>query len=224
MNFTNTNENIQSTYATTDKATFIKRTYQYFAGSLMAAGVGAYVGMDYAMLFASYKWVFFILEIGLLMGVIMVKNETIKAPLLFAFALVSGLTITPLLAITFAMPGGAGIVTNAFVLTSVAFGGISVFAMNTKKDYTEMGKFLFIALIIVVVASVINMFTQSSLLQIAIASVSALLFSAFILYDTQKIIKGHYAHPIDGAIALYLDFLNLFISLLQILGFLNKDD
>jgi modulator of FtsH protease len=59
---------------------------------------------------------------------------------------------------------------------------------------------------------------------LAIASVGAILFSAFILYDTQNIIKGRYETPIEGAIALYLDFLNLFISLLQILGIFNNSD
>jgi modulator of FtsH protease len=61
-------------------------------------------------------------------------------------------------------------------------------------------------------------------MQVGIASISAILFSAFILYDTQNIIRGNYGHPVDGALALYLDFINLFTSLLQILGFLGDED
>jgi modulator of FtsH protease len=83
---------------------------------------------------------------------------------------------------------------------------------------------LFITLIVVVVASLMNIFFQSSIMQLVIASISAVLFSAFILYDTQNIINGRYETPIEGAIALYLDFLNLFVALLQILGIFRRDE
>ena len=76
-----------------------------------------------------------------------------------------------------------------------------------------------------IVGSISNIFIGSSVLQLGIAMAGALVFSAFILYDTQQIIKGNYSTPVEAAIALYLDFLNLFISLLQILAaFNNKDD
>ena len=122
------------------------------------------------------------------------------------------------------MTNGGSIVGQAFLMTSVAFGGISMFAMTTKRDFSSMGKFLIIALIIMIVAGISNIFIQSSMMQLAIASGGALLFSAFILYDTQQIIKGNYDSPIEAALSLYLDFFNLFISLLQILGIMNSDD
>ena len=75
----------------------------------------------------------------------------------------------------------------------------------------------------VVVASLINIFTQSSVLALVISSVGAILFSAYILYDTQMIIRGGYDSPVLAAVALYLDILNLFISLLQILGAINNN-
>lgn len=136
----------------------------------------------------------------------------------------SGLTITPLLASVFNILGGASIVAQAFLMTSVAFGGISMFALTTKRDFSSMGKMLFIALIILIVGSISNIFIQAPLLQLGIAMFGALIFSAFILYDTQQIIKGGFSTPIEAAIALYLDFFNLFISLLQILGIFNNDD
>ena len=68
------------------------------------------------------------------------------------------------------------------------------------------------------------MFFHSPVLQLGIASVGAVLFSAYILYDTQNIIRGNYETPIEGAVALYLDFVNLFVSLLQILGIFSRDD
>ncbi len=204
---------------------FLKATYQLFAGSLLAATAGAYIGLDMVSTIASWYWGLVILEFALLFGLFAVKSKPgINLAVLFGFTFVSGLTITPLLASVFAMPAGASIVAQAFLMTSVAFGGISMFALTTKRDFSGMGKMLFIALIILVVGSISNIFIQAPLLQLGIAMVGAVLFSAFILYDTQQIIKGGFSTPIEAAIALYLDFFNLFISLLQILGIFNNDD
>ncbi len=204
---------------------FLKSTYQLFAGSLLAATAGAYIGLDMVSAIASWYWGLVILEFVLLFALFAVKNKPgINLAVLFGFTFVSGLTITPLLASVFNMPGGASIVAQAFLMTSVAFGGISMFALTTKRDFSGMGKMLFIALIILVVGSISNIFIQTPLLQLGIAMVGAVLFSAFILYDTQQIIKGGFSTPVEAAIALYLDFFNLFISLLQILGIFNKED
>lgn len=204
---------------------FLKATYQLFAGSLLAATAGAYIGLDMVSTIASWYWGLVILEFILLFALFAVKSKPgINLAVLFGFTFISGLTITPLLASVFAMPAGASIVAQAFLMTSVAFGGISIFAMTTKRDFSGMGKMLFIVLIVVIVGSVANIFIQAPMLQLGIAMVGAVLFSAFILYDTQKIIKGGYSTPIEAAIALYLDFFNLFIMLLQILGIFNSDD
>jgi modulator of FtsH protease len=191
---------------------FLKSTYQLFAGSLLAATAGAYIGLDMVSAIASWYWGLVIFEFILLFALFAVKHKPgINLAVLFGFTFVSGLTITPLLASVFAMPAGANIVAQAFLMTSVAFGGISMFALTTKRDFSGMGKMLFIALIILIVGSISNIFIQAPLLQLGIAMVGAVLFSAFILYDTQQI-------------ALYLDFFNLFISLLQILGIFNSKE
>ena len=206
---------------------FLKATYQLFAGSLLAATAGAYIGLGIVNYIAGpMMWVLFAIELALIFFVIPRVKHTpgVNLAVLFAFTFITGLTIAPLLTSIFAMPGGASIVGQAFLMTSVAFGAISMFAMTTKKDFSFMGKFLFIALIIMIVAGISNIFIQSSMMQLAIASVGALLFSAFILYDTQNIIKGQYDSPIEASLALYLDFFNLFISLLQILGIMNSGD
>ena len=204
---------------------FIKQTYQLFAASLLASTAGAYVGIGISSVIASWFWGLVILQFALLFGLYAAKRKAgLNLILLFGFTFISGLTLTPLLTNILGLPGGANIVANAFMLTTVAFGGLSLFAMNTKKDFTVMGKMLFIALIVVIAAVIINIFLGSPIMQLIIASVAAVLFSAFILYDTQNIIKGNYETPIEGAIALYLDFLNLFVALLQILGFFGSDD
>ena len=203
---------------------FIKQTYQLFAGSLLGGAVGAYLGMGFMPAGGFGFWGVVILEFALLFGVYALKDKPgINLAMLFAFTFVSGLTISPLIS-AYVGRGMGGIVGEAFLLTSVAFGALSLFAMNTKKDYTTMGKMLMITLIIVVVAGLFNLFFHSPLLQLGIAVVSSVLFSFFILYDTQNIIQGNYSTPIEGAIALYLDFFNLFVSLLQILGIFGDED
>ena len=218
-------QSYEQTQSKSSLAVFIKQTYQLFAASLLAATAGAYVGLGMAAAVASFYFGFVILEFALLFGLYAAKKKAgLNLILLFGFTFVSGLTLAPLLTHILGLAGGAGIIANAFMLTTVAFGGLSMFAMNTKRDFSAMGKMLFITLIVVVVASLLNIFFHSPLMQLVIASVSSILFSAFILYDTQNIIKGRYETPIEAAIALYLDFLNLFISLLQILGIFGRDE
>ena len=227
-NYANSREReVASEYSQSALSTFIKQTYQLFAASLLAASVGAYVGLfsSLGVAVAGNYLLFVILELGLLVGLHFAKRKAgLNLILLFAFTFVSGLTLTPILGRTFAMPGGAAIVAQAFTLTTVAFGGLSVFAMNTKRDFTVWGKMLFITLIVLLVAMLMNLFFQSPIFQVALSCVAAVLFSAYILYDTQNIIRGNYETPIEGAVALYLDFVNLFVSLLRILGFINSND
>ena len=206
---------------------FLKATYQLFAGSLLAATAGSYIGLGMVnILMGPMKWVLFAIEIALIWFVIPRVKHTpgVNLAVLFVFTFIAGLTIAPLLASIFAMADGAAIVGQAFLMTSIAFGAISMFAMTTKRDFSSMGKFLFIALIIMIVAGISNIFIQSSMMQLMIASAGALIFSAFILYDTQNIIKGHYDSPVEAALSLYLDFFNLFISLLQILGIAKNNE
>ncbi|EES89240.1 Bax inhibitor-1/YccA family protein [Helicobacter canadensis] len=199
---------------------FVKQTYQLFAGSLLAATIGAYIGISaLGGVVAQYYIGFVILEFALLFGLFFTKAKPgINLLMLFAFTFVSGLTLTPILSRVLGMPGGASIVAQAFLLTTAIFGVMSIFALRTTKDLASMGKILFIALIVVVIGSLINLFLGSPLLQVAIAGVSAILFSIFIAYDTQNIVRGLYDSPVTAAVSLYLDFLNLFVSLLQLLG------
>jgi len=204
---------------------FVKETYKLFAASMMAGAVGAYVGIPFAASIQAWFIPLFILEVALLFGLFAVKRKPgINLVVMFAFVFMTGITIAPLLARTLGMSGGGAIVGNAFAMTSVIFGAMSFFAIKTTKDFSGYGKPLMIALLVVIGFSIVNIFLGSPMLSIIISAAVVFLFSILVVYDTQNIIKGAYETPIDGAIALYLDFLNIFTALLQLLGIFGGDD
>lgn len=204
---------------------FVKETYKLFAASLMAGAAGAYAGIPFAETLAALHWPIFFLVIGLLVGLHFAKHKAgLNLLLLFAFTFATGLMIAPMISAVLAMKGGAATVGNAFAMTSVIFGAMSFYAIKTTKDFTGFGKPLFIALIVIIVFSIINMFMGSSLLAIGISAVAVFLFSIYVVFDTQNIIKGGYETPIEGAVNLYLDFFQIFVHLLQIFGILGSDE
>ncbi|WP_353661608.1 Bax inhibitor-1/YccA family protein [Hydrogenimonas sp. SS33] len=206
-------------------AAFVKQTYQLFAASCLAATAGAYVGMGMAATIQSWYWGLVILEFALLFGLMFTRKQPgLNLIMLFGFTFMTGITLVPLLTSVLALPGGGSIVAQTFFLTAVITGGLSLFAMNTTRDFSWMGKGLFIALIVIIIASIINIFLGSPMVQVIIAGVGTLLFSGFILFDTQRIIRGEFATPSEAAVSLYLDVLNLFISLLQILGIFGREE
>ncbi|GMB93141.1 Ribonuclease 3 [Helicobacter bizzozeronii] len=200
---------------------FVKTTYKFFAASLLLATIGAFIGLMNFHIALQYKWVFFIAEIAAFFGLIFTRSmPTLNMFMLFAFTFLSGITLVPLLGFVIAK-SGADAIWQALGMTTIVFGVMSVYAIKTKSDLANMGKMLFIAMIVVVVASLINLFLGSPIMQVAIAGVSVILFSLFVAYDTQNIIRGLYESPIQAATALYIDFLNIFVSLLQIMGIMG---
>ncbi len=203
---------------------FVKTTYKFFAGSLLLATIGALLGLMNFQAVVQYKWVFFIAEIAVFFGLMFSKSKPgLNLFMLFAFTSLSGVTLVPLLGMVIAK-AGLGAVWQALGMTTIVFGLMSVYALKTKNDLANMGKMLFIALIVVLVCSLINLFLGSPMFQVVIAGASAILFSLYIAYDTQNIVKGMYDSPIDAAVSLYLDFLNVFISILQIIGIFSDRD
>lgn len=205
--------------------TFVKETYKLFAASMMAGAVGAYVGVPIAGTIASYFWPLFALEIGLLIGLHFVKHKQgINLAVMFGFVFMTGLMLAPLLSRTLGMSGGGTIIGNAFAMTSVVFGVMSFYAIKTTKDFSGYGKPLMIALFVIIGFSIINIFLGNPMLHVIISGAIVVLFSILVVYDTQNIMSGAYETPIDGAIALYLDFLNIFTALLQLFGIFNSDE
>ncbi len=121
---------------------------------------------------------------------------------------------------------GASIV-QTFFITATAFGALSLYGYTTKRDLTAMGSFLIMGVVGILLASIVNIFLQSSALQFAISAIGVVAFAGLTAYDTQKIKEMYYAGDDDvtggrkaimGALNLYLDFVNLFMFMLQFLG------
>ncbi|SFV90488.1 Arginine/ornithine antiporter ArcD [hydrothermal vent metagenome] len=205
---------------------FMKKTYQLLAASMIAAAAGAYVTMPYAAAVFEYKWFIFGAELLVLFfGLGMTRGKPgLNLAMLFIFTFLTGVSLVPLLASIIGMGNGA-LIGNAFLMTSVLFGALSLFAINSKSDYSSWGKPLFITLIVVIIASLVNYFLlQSPLMHIIITAGILLLFSLFTIYDTQNIANGAYDSPVDAAVSLYIDFLNMFTTILQLLGIMGSDD
>jgi modulator of FtsH protease len=210
----------------TASVSFIKQTYQLLAASMVAAAAGAYVTMPYAEAVMQYRWVIFGFELFMLfIGLGMTKNKPgLNMAALFAFTFTTGVSLVPLFALLIGAGKGA-VIGNAFLMTAVLFGALSLFAINTKSDFSSWGKPLFITLIVVVIASLVNMFLlQSPMMHVVITAGVLLLFGIFTIYDTQNIANGAYDSPVDAAVSLYLDFLNMFTALLQLLGIFGNDE
>jgi modulator of FtsH protease len=206
---------------------FVKETYKLFAASMLAAAVGAYVGIPFAGAVAANYW--FIAIPWMLFGMFglnMVKNKPgINMVALFAFTFASGVIITPLLSHILGMNGGGTLVANAFLMTSALFGALSFFAVKTTKDFTTYSKPLIIAFFVILAFSLINVFfIHSPAIFLFIQAAFLLVISVMVIHDTQNVINGAYETPMDGAIALYLDFFNLFITLLQLFGIFGSND
>jgi len=222
-------QTVDSSYAevqTTATVAFMKKTYQLLAASMLAAAAGAFVTLPYAETVMQYRLIIFGFELFMLfIGLGMTRNKPgLNLAALFVFTFVTGVSLVPMLATLIGMGNGA-VIGNAFLMTSVLFGALSLFAINSKTDFSSWGKPLFITLIVVIVASLVNAFIlQSPIMHVLMSAGILLLFGMFTIYDTQNIANGAYDSPVDAAVSLYLDFLNMFTSLLSLLGIFGSDD
>ena len=203
----------------------VASVYKYLALSVMMATFGAFMGIEnLAMLQGFSFWGFIIAEFAFLIALYFYKErEGLNLFLLFGFTFLSGFTLAPILAHTLAID--PNILVNSLLTTTVAVGAISLYAINTKKDFSGMGQYLFVGLIILIVASLSNIFFQSSIFHLILTIGSAMLFSFYLIYDTQRIVNNNFDHPMTAAVSVYIDILNIFISILQLfLSFTGNDD
>ena len=207
-------------------SSIIKDTYALLTASMVAAAAGAFVAMNTGISLATSPLIYLVVIFGLILGMQFAVSRganTLALVLLFAFTFITGMTVGAIISLYVSM-GAGHVVTQAFVATAVAFGALTIYAMRTKADFSSWTKPLFWTLIGVVVVSLLNVFLfKSGILALGVSAVCAVLFSAYILFDTQKIIRGEYTSPVMAAVGMYLNIYNLFMSLLHILGVVNRD-
>ena len=203
--------------------------YNYMASGVLLSGIVALLfarsGMAATVMATPLKWVIMLAPLafvfGMSMGAHKMKTSTLQM-LFWGFAAVMGLSLSTIfLAFT-----GASIATTFFT-TAAAFAGLSLYGYTTKKSLSAMGSFMVMGLIGLVIAMVINIFLQSSGLQMAISMLGVLIFAGLTAWDTQRL-KQEYAMlagtefagkaVVLGALTLYLDFINMFQFLLSFLG------
>jgi FtsH-binding integral membrane protein len=208
--------------------TLIRQVYAWMGGGLLVTAFMAMVTLSSpAVLNAVFgnRLVFYGLilgELGLVIAISGAINRlsAATASLLFLlYAALNGVTMSVIFAVYTTES-----VSSTFVITAATFGSMSAFGYMTKRDLTGWGSFLFMGLIGVVIASLVNIFTHSSAVSWIISAVGVIVFTGLTAYDTQKIktmaASGAQGRKpaILGALTLYLDFINLFLMLLRLLG------
>ena len=197
----------------------LKETYKYVFYGILTAMLGAFLLFPYAASITGLTfWGLVIAEIAILIWFLFRKN--IGTYLLFT--LFTGMTLVPILA-QFVNAGAADVIVLALVGTAILTGGLTYYAGSTTKNFLSMGQILFYILIGVVIMGLVNIFIGSSILALLLSIVTMILFSFFIIHDTQQVLYTD-IEPLDAAMGLYLSILNLFVSLLQILGIISSDD
>lgn len=205
------------------RLSFIRRTYVLFLLGLLVTGVGALFALNNEAVLTfvlNNMLIAFVLQIGLIMGGGLVRNRAPwDALFYFAFTFLTGLILTPIILAYTYESGSFAVVAQAFVLTTSIFIGLSLFVFISRKDFSFLGGGLIIALFTLLGLGIVNIFLRTEALSLFTASLGAILFSGFILYDTSRLMRyaGNLS-PISAALALYLDFYNLFLSLLRLLS------
>jgi FtsH-binding integral membrane protein len=202
-----------------------------FAGLLLSAGVAYLVGASESLLnWVLNAWLFIligqvVLGIGIQLAIRKI-SPTVSLLLFFVYAASMGLTIGVIVWMTMQQAGGTQAVASAFFSAAGMFGAAAVYGAVTKRDLAGLGGILFMALIGIIIASVVNIFLGSEMIGWIISIGGVVLFTALTAYDVQRITRGDYAAwtgsmeraSILAALHLYLNFINLFLFLLRIFG------
>ena len=211
----------------------MNKVYGLMSAAMMITGIVAYlVGTNDALLFAIYatplQWVVMLAPLGVVFFLSAAINRMSLATaqaVFWGFAGLMGLSISYI----FAAYTGISIA-QTFLITAIAFAGLSLVGYTTKKDLTAMGSFLIMGLIGIIVAAIVNIFLASAAIAFAVSVLGVLIFAGLTAYDTQRI-KNTYIEmastgnsewlgksAIMGALSLYLNFLNMFLMLLHLFG------
>ncbi len=201
----------------------LKNTYMLLSMTLLFSAGTA--GLSMAMnLSHGVGLMLSLLGLGLLFVVQATANSGKGIVAVFAFTGVMGAALGPMLNYYLALPNGGSLVMQAMGGTAIVFLGLSGYALTTRKDFSYMGGFLIVGLLVAIVAGIANIFLGIPALSLTISAAVVLIMSGLILFDTSRIINGGETNYIRATVALYLDIYNLFVNLLHLLGAFGGDD
>ena len=200
----------------------LRNTYMMLSLTMIPTVIGALIGMSTNFSFmAQHPIVFALMMFGVMMGLMFavtaLRNSVWGVAALLGFTFVAGVFLGPILQVAMHLKNGAELVGMAAGGTGIIFFSLATLATVTKKDFSFMGKFLFIGLILLVVASFANMFFQVPALSLTISAIAVLIFSAYILFDVSRIVHGGETNYVMATLGLFLSIYNLFINLLSLL-------
>ena len=205
----------------------LRNTYWLLALSLVPTVLGAWVGVSTGIVAAMGTGmsmiVFLVGAFGLMFAIEKTKNSAAGVPVLLAFTFFMGLMLSRLLAVVLGFSNGAQLVMLAFGGTAGVFLAVASLATVIKRDLSNMGKFLFVGVLLLFVAMLVNIFVQSSALMMTLSVIAIGLFSAFMLYDIKRVIDGGETNYITATLAIYLDLYNIFQNLLALFGIFGGD-
>ena len=206
----------------------LRNTYWLLALSMVPTVLGAWVGLATGISRAMTPGVGLVVFLGGAFGFMYAiektKNSAAGVPLLLAFTFFMGLMLSRMIGFVLGLNNGAGLIITAFTGTGLIFLGMASLSSIIKRDLSSMGKFLFIGMIMLLVAGVANIFLQSSALMITISVIAIGIFSAFILHDLKRVKDGEETNYIIATLGVYVSLYNVFTSLLSLLGLAGGRD
>jgi modulator of FtsH protease len=214
----------RSTTAVRETSKVLKNTYMLLSLTLLFSALMAGVSMAVNAP-PMTNLICFGISIVLLWFVLpKTANSAAGIGVVFAITGLLGFGLGPLLNIYMSLANGSQIITTALGGTGVIFLGLSAYALMTKRDFSFLGGFLFVGMLVVFMAILANIFLAIPAMSLAISAAIIFIMSGFILYDTSRIVNGGETNYVLATVGLYLSIYNIFISLLQILGAFSGDD
>jgi len=200
----------------------LRNTYLMLALTMIPTIFGAFIGTSINFSFMALHPIMgallmFGAMMGLMFAVTAFRDSVWGIVALLGFTLVAGVFLGPILQIALHLKNGAQLIGMSAGGTGIIFFSLATIATVTKKDFSFMGKFLFIGLILLIVASLANIFFQIPALSLTISAIAVLIFSAYILYDVSQIVRGGETNYVMATLGLYMNIYNLFINLLSLL-------
>ena len=200
----------------------LRNTYMLLAFSMIPTVLGALVGVQMNFSFmAGSPFISFILFLGIawgfMWGIEKNKDSGLGVALLLGFTFFMGLMLSRILQVALGFSNGTSMIAMAAGGTGAIFFTMATVATVSKRDFSNMGKFLFIGMIVVLLAGVTNIFFQIPALSLAISAAAVMIFSAFILYDISRIVQGGETNYVSATLSVYLSLYNVFVSLLQLI-------